>query len=339
MAVLLLIGVGGCGGGGSETTTAGETTKTSETTKASSPKVRVLEVTIDGRFGPQTAGIVMAKELGYFEEAGLEVILYNPSNPSRPVRYVNERVVDLSITHEPEVVLAREKGVPILAIRSMIARPTAAMIWPKKSGIRSIADLRGKTIAIPGVLFQKLFLQSILARAGLTLADVKLKVVGYGLVHALVSGKADAIFGGSWNIEGVELEKQGVQPIVKRVQSFGMPSYDELVMIARRDRLARDPQEVRNFMSAVSRGTAAALAHPKAAAKAIAEIAKELEGETKSVHVVEAEMRRTLPLLSRGGRMSAVEAKRLVSWMHGEGLLQRPLPPSAFMTNDYLSKP
>jgi putative hydroxymethylpyrimidine transport system substrate-binding protein len=325
----IVFGAPGCGGGSAETT---------KSPPKSSPS-KVLEVTIDGRFGPATAGMVMARKLGYFDDLGLEVILYNPSNPRRPVRYVNERVVDLSITHEPEVVLAGEKGVPIAAIGSVISRPTAAMIWPKNSGIRSIADLKGKTIAIPGVQFQRLFLQSILARAGLTLADVKLKVVGFGLVHALVSGKADAIFGGSSNIEGVELEKQGLKPIVKRVQSLGVPAYDELVVIARRDRLSRDPRVIRNFMAAVYRGTAAAVDHPKAAAEALVEIAKELEGETRSVQLMEVEMRRSLPLLSRTGEIDPKKASDLISWMHEQGMIEKEPPVSELFSNDYLPPP
>lgn len=328
MTAVLIAGVGGCGGGGSETT------------KNPSPqKVHQLEVTIDGRFGPENVGIVMAQKLGYFDELGLEVALYNPLNPRRPVRYVNEGVVDLSITHEPEVALAQEKGVPVVAIGSVTSRPTAAMIWLKRSKIRSIGDLAGKTIAIPGALFQKLFLQNILARAGLTLSEVKLETVDYGLVRSLVSGKADAIFGGSWNLEGVELKREGLDPIVKRVQSLGGPSYDELVVIARRDRLAKEPEAIRAFMSAVARGTAAAAEHPRAAAKAIVEIAKEIEGATKSARLMEGELRATLPLLSRSSHMSFEQAKRLVDWMHGQGLLRHPPLASALLTNDYLAKP
>ena len=60
------------------------------------------------------------------------------------------------------MVLERARGAQVVAVGSLISDPTAAMIWLEKSHIGGIADLKGKTIAIPGLPFQKSFLQSIL---------------------------------------------------------------------------------------------------------------------------------------------------------------------------------
>ena len=109
---------------------------------------------------------------------------------------------DLGVAHGAQVTIAQEKGVPIVVVGSLVPEPTAALIWSKESDIGGIADLKGKTIAIPGLSFQRDFLETILARGGLTLDDVKVKSVGNELVPALASGKADAIFGGSGNQEG-----------------------------------------------------------------------------------------------------------------------------------------
>jgi putative hydroxymethylpyrimidine transport system substrate-binding protein len=63
---------------------------------------------------------------------------------------------------------------------------------------------------IPGLAFQRRFLEYILNQAGLTLDDVKVKSVGNDLVPALVSGRADALSGGSRNLEGADLESHGI---------------------------------------------------------------------------------------------------------------------------------
>jgi ABC-type nitrate/sulfonate/bicarbonate transport system substrate-binding protein len=73
-----------------------------------------------------------------------------------------------------------------------------------------------------------------------------------GLVSALLSGRADAIFGGSWNVEGIELESRGAEPVITRIQDLGIPDYEELVMVARSDLVADDPRLIRDFMSAVA---------------------------------------------------------------------------------------
>jgi putative hydroxymethylpyrimidine transport system substrate-binding protein len=298
--------------------------------------MREVQVTLDGWEGPGNVGLVMAFERGYFADVGLDVSLYAPATPTRPIEYVVDGTDDLGISNQPQVVLAKEKGEPIVAVGSLISQPTMAMIWLKKSKIHGIASLKGKTIAVPGLPFQEAFLQSLLARAGLALDDVKVKDVGYKLVPALVSGRADAIFGGSWNVEGAELESRGLKPVITRVEDLGFPAYEELVVIARNDRVVEEPQLIRDFMSAVARGTAAAVEDPKGAIEAIE---KSVESNPESSRKdTEAEIEATLPLLSKTGYMSPGQASRLVSWMHEEGSIQRKIPVSALLTNDYLTQ-
>ena len=111
---------------------------------------------------------------------------------------------DIAVAQQPQVALAKDHGAPIVAVGSLVSQPTAAMIWLKGSGVKDVADLKGKTIAAPGIPYQDEMLESILEKAGLNPDDVEVKHVGYKLMPALLHGKADAIFGGSWNVEGVD---------------------------------------------------------------------------------------------------------------------------------------
>jgi putative hydroxymethylpyrimidine transport system substrate-binding protein len=206
-----------------------------------------MNVSLDQWENPANAGIVLAENEGDFAKVGLEVITFAPVRQGVVIEDVVIGADEFGISHMPQVVLAREKGAPIVVVGSLIPQPTAAMIWLKKSHIGGIGDLKGKTIAVPGLPFQKAFLQSVLARGGLTLDDVRVKNVGYKLVPALVSGRADAIFGGSANLEGVRLEKRGMEPVITPVQDLGIPDYDELVLIARSDLASKEPQLVRAF--------------------------------------------------------------------------------------------
>lgn len=321
---LIVVGVAvfliGCGEGSD-----GGTTEKAEEPPAPKPKLQEVGVTLDEIFSPEDAGLLTANQEGYFEDAGLAVHVTAPSPPTRPVRYVVEGIVDMAVSHPPQVAIAQDKGIPIVAVGSLTSRPTMSMIWLKESKIAGLADLRGKTIAFQGLPFEEAFLKAVLRRAGLTPADVKIKQTiaraQFQLVPELASGRADAIFGGSGNVEGVELESRGLEPVVTPVQQLGVPDYEELVVIARRDRVAKEPELFRRFMAAVRKGTTAAVEDPEAATEAV--IAG-LEGEgyeEVNRSTIQAGVEASLPLLSRTGRIDRAEEKRLLDWMRAEGML------------------
>lgn len=323
-AIVLLAG---CGGGG-------ETS--SSTTEASKlpPEPQEVEVNANSYEGPEQAGFLMGDANGYFEDAGLNLTTGSPAIPTRPVRYVLSEVSDLGISHLPQVAISIANGKPIVAVGSVISQPTSAMIWLPESGIESIADLKGRTVAIPGLPFQKAFLRSALAGAGLKLSDVKVKLVAYRSVAVLTSGKADAIFGGSNNIEGAELRALGLEPVVTPVQDLGIPPYEELVLFARRDRVAKEPQLIRAVLAGLKRGTAAAKRNPRGVTKVIE------NGQDPNPEATRKGTRlgvkATLPLLAKSSEMSPARAQRLVNWMYGEGMLRKKPPVSVLFTNQFV---
>jgi putative hydroxymethylpyrimidine transport system substrate-binding protein len=330
-ATILLAGCGG-GGDGSSTGTASETVTQSKPKKP----LREMSVTLDGYSGPENLGSLRADWEDYFDEVGLSMTVYSPNEPSRPVEYTAGGNVDVGITREPELVLAQSKGVPVVAIGSLIAEPTASMIWLGKSQIKEVSDLKGKTIGTAGLPIQEELLKSVLAGAGLSLNDVKLKNSGYNMVPALAKGKVDAIFGASWNLEGIQLEELGLDPVVTKVQDLGIPDYDEYVVIARRDRLKKEPQLFRDFMAAVARGTETSIEDPDLAFEAVNEDVESDYRVTPKVRKPQVEA--TLPLLSESGEMDPAQAEALVDWMQGEGMIKKKIPVSALLTNEFLPR-
>jgi putative hydroxymethylpyrimidine transport system substrate-binding protein len=108
----------------------------------------------------------------------------------------------------------------------------------------------------------------------------------------------DAIFGRR-NLQGAELEARGLKPVITPVQVLGIPSYNELVLIARADCVSKRPQVFRRFMSALARGTAAAVKDPNGIAHAV-RAGEESNPETGQ-KAMRFQIEATLPLLS-GGR-------------------------------------
>jgi len=316
-----LVGIAGCGGA----------TEAETTTETRAPGMREMDITVDGLASPENLGVLMAQRREYTLQNELDVFLHYPVSPLVPLQYVARGEVDLAVAHEPQVVMAEERGLPVVAVASLVSEPTAAMIWLKRSKIGDVGDLKGKTIAIPGLAYEKALLENVLEQAGLTLNDVKVERVGFELVPALTSGRADAIFGGSWNVEGVELEALGVRPEVTRVQDLGVPNYDELVLVTRRDRLSRDPQLIRDYIAVMLHGAESAIEDPKAAANLVAARV----GEPNRAAIAK-ETDATLPMLSTSGYLDPDQASELVDWMHEEALIEEKPALSDFLTNDYL---
>jgi putative hydroxymethylpyrimidine transport system substrate-binding protein len=296
-----------------------------------------FNLTLDFYPNPDHAGIYMAEKLGYFEEAGLDVAIDTPSDPAAPMKLVAAGSSDLAISYEPEVALAREQGLDVVAIAALVNRPLTSMIWLRKSGIKGVADLKGKTIATAGIPYQDAFLETILARVNLTPDDVKAVNVGFGLLPALVGGSAQAMLGGFLNVEGVDLRERGKAPVVTPVDQLGVPTYDELVLVARRQSLEEDPEKFRLFLAALERGTEAAVAQPGAATAAIAEANPDLEPKLTA-----AEVKATLPLLGARtegqpyGFMDPQEWETFAGWMRDNGLIDSLPQASELLDNGYL---
>lgn len=320
----LSIALAACGGGGQTSESSTGTVPATQPARSRSGPPPELRVSLDGYMGAENVGILMAEKRGFFADAGLDVWVGAPLKPRRPVRYVVGGTDEIAIAQQPQVAMAIANGAPIVAAGSVIAKPTAAMIWLGRSKMSAIADLRGKTIGVPGAPFQKELLRFTLAQAGLTLDDVEMKAVDYDLVPDLLDGSIDAAFGGTWNLEGVELETRGAKPFVTPVQEVEVPPYEELVVVARKQLLAEYPDAIHDFMLAVTRGNAAAVADPAAAIRTI-EGSLEPNPET-TPKTIRAQVEATLPLLSTDGQMSADGAEGLVEWMADEGMLAREFP-------------
>jgi len=302
-----------------------------EKSEDGSAKAEPFSLTLDFYPNPDHAGIYMAQKLGYFADAGLDVSIQTPSDPAAPIKQVAAGQTDLAISYEPEVVLAREQGLDVVAVGALVDRPLTSLIWLRKSGIGGVAGLRGKTIATAGIPYQDAYLKTILARAHLTESEVKTVNVGYGLLPALVGGSADAMLGGFSNVEGVDLRLRGKDPVITPVDKLGIPPYDELILVAQRERLEEDPEASRLFLAALARGTAAAVKSPGATTAALLAANSDLDPK-----LTKAEVAATLPLLSKRGFMDPVRWKAFIAWMHDNELISVLPPATAVLSDAYL---
>ena len=259
-----------------------------------------------------------------------EGVQIDPSVPSDPTTNLMQAAVgkkDLVITYAPELLIARSKGVPVKAVGAVVPVPLNSIIARTDRGITTPKDLEGKTVGIAGVPSDTALLDTVVRSAGGDPAKVQTKVVGYSLSPALAAGKVDAIIGGYWNIEVPDLRAKGVPVKVFRLEDYGVPAYDELVLAAGEDTIRDRPEAIRRALAAIAKGTTAAQADPSAARAALItsnpDIAK---------GPLAAQLAATLPLLVANGKplgMNVAAWDALAKWMKAKGLVTTEVSGSA----------
>ena len=282
------------------------------------------------------AGIYQALESGEFERAGLEVDIEAPADPSAPLKLLQAGKADVAVSYEPELLLARDKGAQLISIGALVQKPLTSIMAVGDTKLDSAADLEGRTVGTAGIPYQSAYLKAVLREAGADPANVKEIDVGFDLGPAMISKKVYATLGAFWNYEGTALKRKGRDPTIIRVDEAGVPTYNELVLVARRDTVQDEAATLRRFLQALARGHEALRERPAEGVDALLKANPELERGLQAA-VVDA----TLPVFfpedetKPWGWQEAGEWQAYGRWMLDNGLLKQPATPAA-LTNDLL---
>ncbi|HXH96740.1 MAG TPA: ABC transporter substrate-binding protein [Gaiellaceae bacterium] len=296
-----------------------------------------VTVMLDWTPNPDHVGLYDARETSLFARAGLDVAIRAPSDATAPLKLVGAGRTDLAVSYEQELFFAAAKKLPVVAVAAVVPRPLNSFMSIEPQ-IRSLRDLKGRTIGITGVPSDYATLDTALHVVGLARKDVKVVSVGYNLLPALLSHRVDAVLGVYRNVEGVQLELRGFHPTVVPVDRAGVPSYDELVLVANKARLRDDDayrSAVRRFVAAFLAGTADARSHPT---RALAILKKVTASDPKFLARATPA---TLELLSGPhgvGCLSVGAWKRFGGWMHEQGLLKKAVPAASVVDVSFLPK-
>jgi putative hydroxymethylpyrimidine transport system substrate-binding protein len=278
-------------------------------------------------------GIYQAKSVGDFAKAGLRVQIQQPGQTTLPLKALEAGRVDLAISYEPELLLARDKGERLVAVGAIVQRPLTSVIAIGSKHIKSIGDLKGKRVGTAGIPYQDAYLKTILQRAGVQPSSVKTTSVGFNLVPAMLSRRVDATIGGYWNYEGVQLQQKHKSPTIIPVDQAGVPTYDELVIVARQAELANKGALIRRFVQALGRGYTSARTDPTGAAATVPSTDRKLQL---------ASTQKTLPAFFPAagkpfGWMDPAQWHAFGQWMLQHKLLSHDPHAESALTNEFLA--
>ncbi len=220
-----------------------------------------LTLILDWFVNPDHGPLYVAEEKGYFAEAGLEVEMIEPGDPNDPPRLIAAGRYDLAITYQPQLHMLAAKDIPLVRIGTLVGSPLNSLVVLKSGPIKSIADLKGSKIGYSVGGFEEALLTAMLGKYGLAMTDVTLINVNFSLSPALMAGRVDAVIGAFRNFELNQMDIEGRPGRAFFVEDEGVPLYDELIIVAKRDR-ADDPRYAR-FLGALERGARFLAANPE----------------------------------------------------------------------------
>lgn len=358
LAATLAVAAAGCGSGSGDeaepaatteaaaaapteeaaTTEAAPTTEAAATTEEAAPEPASLKVALEWFPNPDHVGLFYALENGMFEAEGLDVTLKTPSDPSAGLKLVATDKFDLAVYYQGDMFFAAEQGLPVIAVTALIPQPLNSLIALAGSKVTGPDTVKGATIGNAGLPFDDAVLQTILQTQNLAEGDVKFVNVGFNLVPSLLSKKVDAVIGAYWNIEAPEIEiKTGTAPTVVKMEELGVPTYNELLIVANSERLSSDPayaDAVSRFITALAAGTDGAIADGAGAAEIMKAntdyTAEEIDAMTPTTLSV-----LTSPAGLPTGCFDLDGWTTFGEWMTDTGLLETSIDPATIATNDY----
>lgn len=326
----LLLALTACGQNAGKTAESDPAASGSKTAE----KPRDVKIVLDWSPNTNHTGLYVAKEQGYYEEEGLNVDIVLPGAGGADAMVASGEV-PFGVSVQESVTQGRIQGVPLVSIAAVIQHNTSGFAAPADKGIKTPKDFEGKTYGGWGSPVEEAVMKSIMDLSG---ADVgKVKFVNIGEADYFTAVKRDIDFAWifyAWT--GIEAELRGEPLDMQYVKDYSKQlDYYTPVIVSNEKTIAEDPELVKAFMRATSKGYRYAIEHPEESAEMLLKAVPDLDKD-----LVVASQKWLSPKYqedaARWGEQKREVWQNYSDWMHERGLLEKPLDTDKAFTNEFL---
>jgi NitT/TauT family transport system substrate-binding protein len=297
-----------------------------------------VKLRLDWKASGAHAPFYLGKQKSFYKDEGLDLDVISGSGSSDAIKQVGSEAVEFGLVDGLVLVQGVAQRVPAKSIAAYYQRTPIVLVSPQAKPVTNPRELLGgvKLGSKKGsATFQGLL--ALLAANGMTLEQIKLVDIGFGVQPLLVK-QVDALMGFSMN-EPVEAESAGMAVTLMPISDYGVNTYG-LTLVANPDFMQQKPEIVKAFMRATLRSVAATTKDPASAVAAVAAAVAEADVK-REAKVLE----HTIPYWSsketeaRGfGWQTTERWQGTIDVAHKLGLIETALKTDNVFVNTYLSK-
>lgn len=214
--------------------------------------------------GGPNAGFAAALKEGYYKAAGLDVTIVQGNGSGNTAQLVASGRSQVAYADAVAVSQLIAKGAPMKIVSTIYQSNPNSVLALKKTGIKSLADLKGKKVGVPAGSSQGPMLPLLLSANGLKESDMTLiNMPVAAMVPSLLQGQVDVILG-SMDAYQIQLEQQGAQLDTFPFADHGVPTVATSIF-ASNSFIKENPDVLRKFIAASLKGWSFALDNPQKA--------------------------------------------------------------------------
>lgn len=290
---------------------------------AANGKLHKLTIMLDWYPNAVHSFLYAAQAEGYFAEEGLNVEIQMPADTNDALKLVAAGQVDLALSYQPQVLMARGEELPVKSVAALVRHPLNHLMVAADSGITRPKELSGRQAGYSSIPLYEAMLKTMVKTDGGDPASLKLVDVGFDLIPALSTGRVDGIMGGFINHEQLILEQEGHPVHSFNPVDYGVPDYYELVLVASEKGLQNSQEYIRKFVNAARKGQQFVQQHPEQALKLLLEQQDATAPLDQTIEAHSLEI--LLPLMDAGpqpfGYQDPASWQNVCNWLNENGLL------------------
>ena len=295
-----------------------------------------IKIVLDWVPNTNHTGLYVAKNLGYFKEAGLDVEIVQPPEGSTTA-LIGAGGAEFGISFQDTLAksFAKENPVPVTAVAAILQHNTSGIISLKEKGIDSPKKLEGKKYATWEDNIEQAILKKLVTDGKGDFSKVKL--IPYTITDVVTGLKTDV--DAVWVYyawDGIATEKAGLQTNFLKIRDYGEElDYYSPVIIANNDFLKKNPEIAKKVLKAIKKGYEYAMKNPEESAKILVKNSPELDINlvTASQKWISKEYQSDA---KEWGIIDGNRWNRFYEWLYKNKAVEREIPKNFGYSNEYL---
>lgn len=222
-----------------------------------------ITVALDWTVNTNHIGLFVAREKGFYHDAGLDVEIL-PYGDTGSGTLVANRVADFGISGSLGLFTQKSAGADLKAVYAVVQSETGRVVFnADRAAIKTPKNLDGLTYGGFGSAWENALISTIIRHDG-GKGDFSTVTLGTSAYEALANGAVDfTLEVSTW--EGVEAELKGLKQRSFRYADYGVPDEHTTLIVSSNAFLAANPKAAAAFVQATRAGYAYAVDHAKGA--------------------------------------------------------------------------